>query len=133
MAYDNQRKPAPAKGPLSPEEAEAIARLTRRDGYLEFTADDVLLMWDVAPAPCFMTDFKRFVYIASAKHLNPILNDIHLEYRYDSNASDGVKASVVTHQDGLLKIAHRSGLLNGIEPVNGKDERDWYVETIVTK
>ncbi len=133
MAYDNQqqRPQFAKKGALAREAAEAIADLSQKEP-LGFTTDEVLLIWDVCPDPCLMSDFKRFVYIASAKGLNPILNDLHLEYRFDRD-SGGPKAAIVTHQDGLLKIAHRSKMLDGIVPVQGKDERGFYVETSVHK
>ena len=147
MPYDNQQqRPAPpAKTALSADELEAIAHLTRRkdQDWLEFPAEDIAMMWEafpdgtaqlVLPHGPRLADFKRFVRLCSAKGLDPLLNDLHWEYRGDKNSPTGMKGTPIIHQGGDLKIAHRSGHLDGITQVDKIDEvRGFYVETSVYK
>src|SRR5262249_19403414 len=60
-------------------------------------------------------------------------NDVHWEYRADNKSSVGMKGTAIIHQGADLKIAHRSGALDGIEQKDGKDERGDYVQTLVYK
>ncbi len=143
MAYQDQnQKPMQSqpKPALSAEEVELIAKITRREGWKEFTTDDIAMCWDQFPdgststilAPhVILADFKRFVRMASSKKIDPLNNHCHFEYRNDRNSTTGVKGTAVVHQDGLLVIAASSGLLDGIEQTHGKDERGFWVETSV--
>jgi hypothetical protein len=139
-----QQKPpsAPVKASLSNGDAEAVAKLTRREGWKEFTVDDVLMAWDQFPdgtatqilaAEYRLADFKRFIRLAAAKGLDPLLNDLHYEFRNDKNSPTGMKGTAICHQSSDLKIAHRSGLLDGIEQKDATDERGFYVQTFVYK
>lgn len=134
-AYQDQQqaRPAPQKQALTAQDIEAIVRMTNVEDRLAFTPDDIGMIWEICPAPCFLIDFKRFIRIASIKKLDPLMNDLHLEYRSDRKSPTGLKASIVIHQDGLLKVAHRTTLLDGITQANGKDERGWFVDSTVFK
>ncbi len=144
--YDNQQqRPAPPpKTALGPDELEAIAKLTRRkdQDWLEFPPEDIAMMWDafpdgtatlVLPHEFRLADFKRFVRLCSAKGLDPLLNDCHWEYRGDKNSPTGMKGTPIIHQGADLKIATRTGLLDGIQQKDGTDERGFYVETFIYK
>ena len=126
---EQQRPPAPPKEPMSPEGLADVRRLI--DGLpLQFTNEEITLLWDEAPPVTKWPDFKRFVYTAAVKSLNPLLGDLHLEYRND-RASGGVKCSIVTHLDALQKIAARTGKMDGFRQVDGTDERGAYVDSIL--
>lgn len=136
MANDQQQRPTTNKLKLSDEQATKIALLTIREGWLEFTVEDIqLIAEDFPPAPpsTALLDFKKFVYLASQKGLNPILGDLHYEYHGDRRSSTGVKGVAVIHQQAELKIANRTGLLDGINQEDGTDERGLHVITYVYK
>lgn len=136
MAYqDQQQRPTTNKLQLSDEQAAAIAQLTTREGWLEFSVDDIKLIAEDFPPcpPTAMLDFKKFVYLMSQKGLNPILGDAHFEFHGDKRSSTGVKGVAVIHQQAELKIASRTGLLDGINQEDGTDERGLYVITRVYK
>lgn len=139
MAYQDQQqpqRPATNRIQLTDEQAASIAQLTTREGWLEFTVEDIkLIAEDFPPCPpsTAMLDFKKFIYLSSQKGLNPILGDLHYEFHGDKRSPTGVKGVAVIHQSAELKIASRTGLLDGIHQEDGQDERGLYVITRVYK
>lgn len=112
---------------LTPEALKILADLTA-ECPLKFNATELELIWQSTPPITTWPDFQRFVYRSCQQQFNPLLNDIHIEYR---NSQDGPKCSIVTHIEALRKVCHRSAKMDGFKQVDGMDERGFYVDTLL--
>lgn len=135
MAYQQNQNQGqrPALPPLvlTPAQIKELVALTQKDGYTPFDALEIEMMATDAPAGAKFADFRKLVYLASSKGLNPLQGDVHLEYRNDREG--GAKAAFVTHLDGNRKLADATGEMDGFSQLRGQDENGWYVETTINR
>lgn len=116
-----------AKPPITPEGIEQMVRVTA-GGTLPFTPDEVRMIWDSTPAITAPADFERFLYACSRQGLNPMLNEVHMEYRNDKKSPRGVKMAIVTHVDAYRRKGF--GLVEGNKQTHGVDpDLGFWVET----
>lgn len=89
---------------------------------------DLNAIADTVPPGTSYADFRRFVIVATRLALDPLLNEIHLQY----TMRDGKPESVfIIHIDGYRKMAERTGELDGLSQTFGSDDGGPYVETLV--
>lgn len=112
---------------LSAEQLHQISEMTKRDDFLAFDDGEIEMILDLCPQ-CYLADFRRFIYRASGLGLNPLHNEIHMEYKWSRGKA---KATFVVHIDGFRKMADRTGLRAGFSQKPGVDERGEYVETTI--
>ncbi len=124
---DRQERQTLAPLTLTPEQVAQLSAMTKREDFLFFAPDEVEMILDLSN-PCMLPDFRRFLYRAAGLGLNPLHNEIHMEYKWSRNQP---KATFVLHIDGLRKIADRTGQRAGFSQKPGMDERGEYVESTV--
>ncbi len=76
----------------------------------EFSASQVELIRSIAAPKCTDDEFKLLLYQAKTYGLDPLVKQIWA-VKYQASAP----ASIFVGRDGLLAIAHRSGMFDGME------------------
>ena len=76
----------------------------------EFSVSQIELIRNIAAPKCSDDEFKLLLYQAKTYGLDPLVKQIWA-VKYDSNRP----ASIFVGRDGLLAIAHRSGMFDGME------------------
>lgn len=137
MAYDNkkpynqQQDQAPREQvpplKLTAENLKELEAITNRDGFTPFDSIDLTMMAEQVGVGRY-GDFRMFIRRASSLGLNPLDNDIHMEYKYSKGQA---KPMFFVHIDGWRKIADQNGELDGFKQVPGQDENGRYIDTII--
>lgn len=112
---------------LTSEDIAGLAASTQREGFLPFDEGEIAMIADLCPN-ALLPDVKRFIYRASGLQLNPLYNEIHMEYKYSKGQP---KATFVIHIDGYRKIANASGQFGGFKQVTGDDIQGKYIDTTI--
>lgn len=76
----------------------------------DFSASQVELIRSIAAPKCTDDEFKLLLYQAKTYGLDPLVKQI-----WAVKYQDGRPASIFVGRDGLLAIAHRSGMFDGME------------------
>lgn len=76
---------------------------------------------------CHYTDFRRFIYRSAKLELDPLANEIHMEYRVGRDG--GPQSQLFVHIDGYRRKALDSGKRGGFSQALGADEHGKFVET----
>lgn len=93
-----------------------------------FGEDEIQLAWAKTPFNTRPEDFAQFVYMCAAQKLNPLLNEIHMEYR--NSKKEGPKATFVTHIDAYRRAGAAKGEIDGTTESHGVDaDLGFWVQT----
>lgn len=122
----NNRTNAPERQPI-PELTLSADQLKELKEMSRFSLTELDMIASLSPL-AFYADFKRLIYRCGELGLNPLNNDIHLEYRYMHGQP---KAQFVIHIDGYRKIADASGEMDGFSQKIGEDFQGKFVDTII--
>lgn len=104
MAYDDDRPKGPNKVRLT---AEQLASVERGN----FTEQQVAMIYEDMGSPG-LQNLQKFMYICVQRGLNPLLNEVHAEFRWNKAIGD-FKMAIITHIDAYRKIADLTGNYDG--------------------
>lgn len=106
--------------------SEALARVERNDSVIVFSAEQRQMIRDVCAPGASESEFAVFMEVARARRLNPLLKQIYIVKRWNSDLERNVWTPQ-TGIDGLRVIAERTGFYNG------QDEAEFEYEGKVIK
>lgn len=120
-----KQEPVKPEVPVLTISAEQMAELLKvsngkfQDFEIEMIAD--------SNRACYYQDFRRFIYRSAKLELDPLANEIHLEYRVGREGKP--QAQLFVHIDGYRRKAAESGERGGFSQALGDDAHGKYVET----
>ena len=120
-----KQEPVKPEVPVLTISAEQMAELLKvsngafQDFEIEMIAD--------SNRACYYPDFRRFIYRSAKLGLDPLANEIHLEYRVGREGKP--QAQLFVHIDGYRRKAVETGQRGGSSQVLGEDSHGKYVET----
>lgn len=129
MSFDQQQTKPQQSRTLGPKEIESITQFL---GKCDLNPAQIQVVFDLCPSDLPLVEFKRYLYVCKAHDLNPLLNEIHPEYRYDKQGGTKKLATVV-HIDAYRRKGAESGEIDGIKQDFGKDEEGSFVDTFIYK
>tara|TARA_R110000868_G_scaffold72223_1_gene210751 strand:+ start:2118 stop:3536 length:1419 start_codon:yes stop_codon:yes gene_type:complete len=120
-----KQEPVKPEVPVLTISAEQMAELLKvsngkfQDFEIEMIAD--------SNRACYYPDFRRFIYRSAKLELDPLANEIHLEYRVGREGKP--QAQLFVHIDGYRRKAAESGERGGFAQALGDDAHGKFVET----
>lgn len=96
-----------------------------------FEVNEIGLIWADCPPGTRVHDFAKYLYYCHKYELNPLLNEVHLEYR---GKEDKRRSSIVVHIDAYRRHAAAHDLIDGCSQTEGShEELGYFVETTLYK
>jgi phage recombination protein Bet len=107
---DRPERPKGVARSLTAQETAAAVRIAAG----HWNEDECALIWSGMGANATFRDFQRFLYFCVQKDLDPLLNEIHAEFKWTQ--SDGAyRMAIITHIEAYRKLADQTGNYDGQE------------------
>jgi phage recombination protein Bet len=107
---DKQERPKGVARSLTAQETAAAVRIAAG----HWNEDECALIWSGMGANATFRDFQRFLYFCVQKDLDPLLNEVHADFKWTEKESVH-KMAIITHIEAYRKLADQTGNYDGQE------------------
>jgi phage recombination protein Bet len=88
----------------------------------QWDESQIKLIWlRKMPAGCNLSDLQMFIYACEVRGLNPLLSEAYARLQFDRDTGE-MRLLVLDSVHGLLKLADKTGEMNGIKTTYQEDD-----------